>query len=300
MKLRARLWGRSRGKKRQGEELANLSNQNEAPQGAEVAENPQALARAEVQAAAIQPHVVKFDSSDDMQVARMLVKSGAFGDVREVAQALAKIQAGREFGFTPVQSLAGIHFIQGRLSMGANLIASAIKRSRHRAGRNGYDYRVVELSDAGCKLEFFELMSTVRTVKRANGDVEETPTTERVSLGLSTFNASDAKRQATKNLDKFPRNMLFARSLTNGARWYTPDVFGGAVYTPDELGAQVDEIGRVRVRSREVATVALPTVRRLDAPALDGIAVAKINPDPRAQVETSLQPKSRVKHSQGM
>lgn len=255
-------------------------------------ENPQALARAEVQATAIQSNVT-FDSTDDLQVARMLVKSGAFGDVREVAQALAKIQAGKEFGFTPVQSLAGIHFIQGRLSMGANLIASAIKRSRHRPGRNGYDYRVVELSDTTCKLEFFELMSTVRRVTKANGDVEETPTTERVSLGLSPFTAQDAKRQSTKNLDKFPRNMLFARALTNGARWYTPDVFGGAVYTPDELGAEVDEIGRVRVSNREVGTV---EVKRLDdAPSLTGIAVAPPNPDPRAQVATSLQPKTPVK-----
>jgi hypothetical protein len=37
--------------------------------------------------------------------------------------------------------------------------------------------------------------------------------------------------------------MLFSRALTNGARWYTPDVFGGPVYTPDELGAEVDAEG---------------------------------------------------------
>jgi hypothetical protein len=30
--------------------------------------------------------------------------------------------------------------------------------------------------------------------------------------------------------------MLYARALSNGAKWYCPDVFGGPIYTPDELG----------------------------------------------------------------
>ena len=34
--------------------------------------------------------------------------------------------------------------------------------------------------------------------------------------------------------------------MTNGAKWYTPGIFGGApVYTPEELGADVDENGDV-------------------------------------------------------
>ena len=47
-------------------------------------------------------------------------------------------------------------------------------------------------------------------------------------------------------MGKFPRNMLFARSLSNGVKWFCPDIFLGApVYTPDELGATVDEQGEV-------------------------------------------------------
>ena len=38
----------------------------------------------------------------------------------------------------------------------------------------------------------------------------------------------------------FPRNMLYARAISNGAKWHCPDVFGGPVYTPDELGATID------------------------------------------------------------
>jgi hypothetical protein len=66
------------------------------------------------------------------------------------------------------------------------------------------------------------------------------------SLGVSTFTIDDAKKAQTKNLEKFPRNMLFARAISNGARWYCPDIFGGSpVYTPDEMGMSVDEDGYV-------------------------------------------------------
>jgi hypothetical protein len=41
--------------------------------------------------------------------------------------------------------------------------------------------------------------------------------------------------------------MLFARALTNGARFYCPDIFGGAVYTPEELGEQRTETAPVVV-----------------------------------------------------
>jgi hypothetical protein len=40
--------------------------------------------------------------------------------------------------------------------------------------------------------------------------------------------------------------MLFARAMSNGVRWYCPDVFSGApTYTPEELGADVTESGDV-------------------------------------------------------
>jgi hypothetical protein len=59
----------------------------------------------------------------------------------------------------------------------------------------------------------------------------------------------DAKRAnltGKDNWTKYPRNMLFARALSNGQKWYAPDVFNGAtVYTPDELGAVTDEDGNV-------------------------------------------------------
>ena len=50
--------------------------------------------------------------------------------------------------------------------------------------------------------------------------------------------------------------MLFARAMSNGVRWYCPDVAMAPLYTPDELGAQVDgESGEV-IEAEPVAATA--------------------------------------------
>ena len=156
-------------------------------------------------------------------VAQIFAESGLFSDARDMAKAFVKIMAGRELGFGAFASMNGINIIQNKPALGANLIAAAIKR--HPSPR--YDYRVVELSNDTCIIDFYQ-------------DGEK--------IGQSSFSMKDAAaaQLATKdNWRKNPRNMLFARAISNGARWYCPDVFGGPVYTPDELGAVIDDEGVV-------------------------------------------------------
>lgn len=172
--------------------------------------------------------IIQPDELDVIQrTGRMLAASGYFDAKGESAQAIAmmatKILAGREIGIGPFAAVNGIHIIKGKPSIGANLLAATVK------GSGRYDYRVRELTDKVCKIEFFQRI----------GDKLE-------SLGVSEFTAEDAKRAETQNMHKFPRNMLFARAISNGVRWYCPDVFNGnAVYVPEELGAEVDGEGNV-------------------------------------------------------
>ena len=168
------------------------------------------------------------------ELGQTLAKSGFFSDTREASQAIVKVLAGREMGFGPVASMTGIYIVKGRVSLSANIMAAAVKRS----GR--YDFRVRELSEKVASIEFFEL---------SNG--------KRDSLGVSTFTIDDAKKAGTQNLDRFARNMLYARAMSNGVKWYCPDVTGGPAYTPDELGEVVNEDGEI-VDARHVAVVAQP------------------------------------------
>lgn len=163
--------------------------------------------------------IKKYDPpADIMQLGSVLQRSGFFDDIKSEAQAIVKVMAGAELGFGPIASMTGIHVIKGKVAVGANLIASAIKRS----GR--YDYRVREHSDTVCEIQFFERGQPI---------------------GVSRFTEADARRMQTQNMNRFPKNMLFARALSNGAKWYTPDIFGGPIYTPDELGATINEDGDV-------------------------------------------------------
>ena len=161
------------------------------------------------------------------RVGKMLALSGYFdakgNSDTAIAQICTKILAGREIGFGPFASVNGIHIIQGRPSVSANLMAAAVK------SHPMYDYRVRTMTDKECSIEFLQ----------RNGDKWE-------SIGVSTFTADDARKAQTKNMDKYARNMLFARAMSNGVRWYVPDCFdGNTVYVPEELGAEVDGDGNV-------------------------------------------------------
>jgi hypothetical protein len=159
---------------------------------------------------------------DTFKVSEAFAKSGFFTDAKDAAKALVKIMAGREIGLGPFASMNGVHIIQGKPSLGGGIIATMVKAHPR------YDYRLTEHTDDACEVAFFQ-------------DGQE--------LGRSRFSMEDARKAALGNKDnwkKYPRNMLFNRAISNGARWYCPDAFGGViVYTPEELGAEVDSEGAV-------------------------------------------------------
>jgi hypothetical protein len=161
----------------------------------------------------IAPGSTSLTVPEAIQLGGILAKSGYFQNVRDAAQAVAKILRGQELGIGPVAAMEGIQFVQGKMSLSAGLVASLIQKSRR------YSYRVVKHDNDECVLEF-----------REHGE----------PVGQSTFTIKDATTAGLTNnptWGKYRRNMLFSRALTNGARWYCPEVFQGAVYTPDELQA---------------------------------------------------------------
>lgn len=147
-----------------------------------------------------------------MSIGKAFAESGMFADTKSAAQAIVKIQAGQEIGIPPFAAMTGIHIIQGKPAIGAGLMAARVK------GSGKYDYQVIEQTEKVCSIDFYQ---------------------GKKMIGNSTFTAEDAKKAQTKNMDKFPKNMLFARAMSNGIKWFTPDVFAGPVYTPEELGSTV-------------------------------------------------------------
>lgn len=155
-------------------------------------------------------------SYEDMKsMAKDMHQSGFFASIKNPQQALVTILAGRELGMGPFESMSNIYVIQGRPAFYAHKYGDMIKR------HGKYDYKIVEHTNEKCTIDFFQ-------------DGEKT--------GTSTFTLDDAKVAGLNNDNwrKYPRNMLFARAITNGARWHCADAFNGAAYEPEELGAVVE------------------------------------------------------------
>ena len=175
-----------------------------------------------------------------MSIGKAFAESGMFADTKLAAQAIVKIQAGQEIGIPPFAAMTGIHIIQGKPTIGAGLIASRVK------GSGKYDYKVIEASVNNCSIDFYQ---------------------GKEKIGNSSFSIEDAKKAGTKNIDKFPKNMLFARAISNGVKWFCPDVFSGPVYVPEEMGVDITEnISHVEIQE---ATVIPEIFKTLDEKWLD-------------------------------
>jgi len=165
---------------------------------------------------------------DIFKLGEVFAKSGYFTDAKDASQAIVKMIAGRELGLGAMASMTAFHVVQGKPVMSANAIASKIKSKG-----SGYNYRVLEMTETVCEIEFFEGSQ---------------------SIGKSKFTVEEAQTAGLYGKDiwkKYPKNMLFARAISNGARWFCPDIFNGAtVYTPEELDAEVDGDGEFIAQPR--------------------------------------------------
>lgn len=206
---------------------------------------------------------------DDLaRVSKLLADSGYFTDARDAAQCGVKVLAGLEMGIGAFSSMAGIHVIKGKPSIGAGLMAAAVKRS------GKYNYRVTKHTATECIIDFFE-----------RGE----------ACGTSSFSMDDAKAAGLVNNDNWkraPRNMLFARALSNGVRWYCPDVFDVSTYVPEELGADVDDEGnlvRVPATAAPAPKVAIEPAPAAPAAApVESIEDAEVLPEPITQEQIAL------------
>ncbi len=167
--------------------------------------------------------MVVYERMAELQTAaNAMHASGYFGDVKSQAQAMVKVMAGAEIGLPPFASMSGIHIVNGKPTLGANLIATLVKNDPR------YDYRVKRADNEACVLAWYEGGALV---------------------GESSFSIQEANAAGLTNKQTwkaYASDMLFARALTRGARRYAPGIFGGApIYTPDEMGVDTDEDGHI-------------------------------------------------------
>ena len=158
---------------------------------------------------------------------------------------MAVILKGRDLGLSPTEAVWGIHMIEGMPTLAAHTMNALIKRAGHRLWYedSSRDLAVI----CAERLERW----------RSDGEPVYGPT---VKITWTIQDAIDAKlvsRQPDGSLRAvskdnkpkpwmlYPAAMLRARALTAIARMEFADVLMGAWYSPEELGAEVDQQGTV-------------------------------------------------------
>jgi len=158
--------------------------------------------------------VMEFESlREPMAMGNVFAQSGMFPDIKTQAQAAVKILAGRELGLSPFESMKNLYMVSGKLAIQSNAMASLIKTNPK------YDYKVESLTNEECKILFIEI----------DGDKQK-------ELGVSEFTFKDAAKAQLVNKENwksYPKNMLFARALANGVRFYCPDAACGWITTEE-------------------------------------------------------------------
>jgi hypothetical protein len=148
---------------------------------------------------------------------------------KQPANVLWAMEYGRTIGLTPMAAITGVHVIEGKPSASAGLISGLVRRAGHKLRIKG-DARA-----ATC------------TIIRSDDPSEPF---------VVTFTIDDAKTAGLLNKDvwkRYPSSMLKARAISQCARDACEEVLFGLHYTPEELGAEVDEEGLIVTET--VATV---------------------------------------------
>lgn len=130
----------------------------------------------------------------------------------------------RELGIPPMVGYAHIFIVNGKPSMSAELIQATARKFLPTL-----QIKILQSTNDLAEIEF------------NRGD--------RGSIAIKfSFTIEDARRAGLLGKDvwkQYPRDMLFSRCMTTGLRKVCPDALMGIGYTPEELGASVDQEGNV-------------------------------------------------------
>jgi len=149
--------------------------------------------------------VVPINYKEMTSLAKVIFRSRMFNSLASAEQTLLTMMAGREMGMGFIEACNSIYLVNGKVSLLYPKVGELIKAS------GKYDYKVTKHTNQECIIEFYKLS--------LNGKEWE-------SIGVSHFSMLDAKKAGLKGM--------------NCAKWFSPDVFGGSIYEPEELGAKVE------------------------------------------------------------
>lgn len=178
---------------------------------------------------------------------------------KQPANLLFALEYAEALGVSPIHAITSIHVIEGKPSASADLIASLVRKAGHKLRVTG---------DAQT--------CTAVLIRQDDPDFEFTAT-------WTLAQASTAGLTGKGVWKSYPSAMLRARAITEVCRMGAPDALYGVIYTPEELGADVNEEGSpVDLGEQEPPNPAPQQGKR--KPATLAQAMAKNAPEPEAEI----------------
>lgn len=178
----------------------------------------------------------------------------------DIGKTFLLAETGDMLGIHPMAAMTGVHIIEGKPSISANLMGGLVRKAGHKL-------RVTVTGDASDK----SLKATAQLIRQDDPDF-----TFEV-----TWTVADAERAGLwpgkpgSNWAKYPKAMMKARVISEIVREAAPDVLmGGNVYTPEELGVAVTEEGE---------PIDLPEIREPQAAPQQRPQAPIVDPQPEPQ-----------------
>lgn len=185
------------------------------------------------------------------RLARMFVDSGFFESERDkqktpleqaIAQAMVRIELGASMGFTEAESMQGIDIIQGRPAISAQIRAAKMQEA-------GFDWDIQWHAgkDGGCAGITLWLKKLGKDLLDRAGQPVSVSYLESDARSMLTTIWADGTKKRVSILEKdnwkmSPRNMYFARAITNAQRWYAPGALKGVAILSREEAQDIDQI----------------------------------------------------------
>jgi len=169
---------------------------------------------------------VRNDSiDDDIRLANALAQSGFYKDIRDAAAGVVKLRIARELGLG-LRGIGDVHIVEGKPTLSYQAILGMVRNYTGPHNTDRYSFKYLQRDEERVEIEW-----------TINGEV----------IGTSKCDTEDAKRMGLGGRgtwQKYPRQMRTARAVTEGVNAFMPEVIGGSIYTPEELGDESGVNGR--------------------------------------------------------
>ena len=184
---------------------------------------------ADLEKVRIENGVIQVHSLGDvLTLSKLLVATTFFeeADMKNTAQAMAKILFGQKMGLDPLESVNDLFVLKGQVSAFARLHARKIKAS---AGK--FDYKLIKHDKQECTIQY------MRDGKPIEGEnTIKVLMSEMVSSGITTDKYNNTKTPWKVD----PEGMLFNKNITRAYKRFFPDLYNIQVQTKEDMEEVID------------------------------------------------------------